>query len=81
MHKEIKQRVKEIERLIEIWELVHSNFCECGCEYECECETISKCPSCNELRDKIGERIQRYGEEGFFSEPLEDELLNKITIL
>ena len=84
MHKEIKQRVKEIERLIELRELVHSNFCqcepECDCEFEIEDCSIRDCSMCNKLKNKIEERIQQYGEEGFFSEPLEDDLLNRITI-
>ena len=73
MDERIKERVEEIEKLIELWEEVHTYFCES--------EAIGNCSICNDLKDKIEQRIEEYGRQGFFNESLEDDLLKKITIL
>ena len=73
MDERIKERVEEIEKLIELWEEVHTYFCGF--------EPIGNCSICNDIKDIIEQRIKQYGEEGFFNESLEDDLLKKVTIL
>ena len=69
MNEKIKEKVEEIEKLIDLWEEVHKYFCES--------EAIGNCSICNDLKDKIEQRIEEYGRQGFFSESLEDDLIKK----
>ena len=73
MDEKIKEKVEEIEKLIELWEEVHTHFCEF--------EPIGNCSICNDIKDIIEQRIEEYGRQGFFNESLEEDLLKKITIL